>query len=272
MAFSRETRIRHHHGRGMAVLTFADMTWEEVRELPASRTAAVLPVGALEAHGPHLPLATDVIIAEAMAQAGAEQLSAMGWTVLLLPPLSFTVAGFASGFAGTVSVGQEAVAATVQGTVQSLHRHGLHPVAIANAHLDPAHLAALRRAAALLEEEGIAVVFPDLTRRAVAERLTDEFRTGACHAGRFESSIVMAARPDLVHEAERQALPPNPASLTTAIRGGHTTFEEAGGPLAYFGWPADATASEGRASIDVLGRILADAVLERAARADIGAA
>lgn len=256
----------------MAVLTFADMTWEEVRDLPGSRTAAVLPVGALEAHGPHLPLATDVIIAEAMAQSGAERLSAMGWTVLLLPPLSFTVADFASGFAGTVSVGQEAVVATVQGTVQSLHRHGLSSVAIANAHLDPSHLVALRRAAALLEEEGIAVAFPDLTRRVTAERLTDEFRTGSCHAGRFESSIVLAARPDLVREAVQQTLPPNPASLTTAIRAGQTTFEEAGGPLAYFGWPADATASEGRASIDALGRILAEALLERAARGETGAA
>ena len=65
-----------------------------------------------------------------------------------------------------------------------------------------------------------------------------------------------------MREPIRKGLSPNPASLSTAIRNGAHTFEEAGGPRAYFGWPADATAEEGRASIDALGQILADAVRE----------
>jgi creatinine amidohydrolase len=72
----------------------------------------------------------------------------------------------------------------------------------------------------------------------------------------------MAERPELVREAVRTALPPNPASLSTAIRAGVTTFEAAGGPRAYFGWPADASAEEGRQTIQALGGILADAVTE----------
>ena len=47
----------------MAIRELADLTWEEVRDADRARTVAVLPVGALEAHGPHLPLATDVLIA-----------------------------------------------------------------------------------------------------------------------------------------------------------------------------------------------------------------
>ena len=50
------------------------------------------------------------------------------------------------------------------------------------------------------------------------------------------------------------------ASLSAAIRDGKRTFEEAGGPRAYFGWPADASADEGRATIATLGEILAEAV------------
>ena len=71
---------------------------------------------------------------------------------------------------------------------------------------------------------------------------------------------MMAERPDLVREAVRAALPPNPASLSTAIHAGIGTFAEAGGPRAYFGWPADATAEEGRATIATLGEILEEAV------------
>ncbi len=92
----------------MAVHTLASLTWQAVRDLPADRTIAVLPTGAIEAHGPHLPLGTDVIIADAMARAGAERLSARGLDVLVLPPLALTPAPFASEFAGTLHTPSEA--------------------------------------------------------------------------------------------------------------------------------------------------------------------
>jgi creatinine amidohydrolase len=91
--------------------------------------------------------------------------------------------------------------------------------------------------------------------------LTEEFQSGACHAGRYEGSVVMAARPEWVREDVRRSLPPNPSSLSTAIRAGAHTFVDAGGPRAYFGWPAEATAEEGRASVRILGDILAEAAL-----------
>jgi len=103
---------------------------------------------------------------------------------------------------------------------------------------------------------------PDLTRRATASKLGDEFKSGACHAGRYEGSIVMAEHPELVREEIRKSLTPNPASLSTAIRAGLSTFEQAGGPRAYFGWPADASTEEGEATVGVLGEILAEAVHE----------
>ena len=105
-------------------------------------------------------------------------------------------------------------------------------------------------------------MFPDLTRRRWAERLTPEFQSGACHAGRYETSIVLAERPDLVRTDVMSTLTPNPRSLVDAIRSGLSTFTSAGGADAYFGFPADATAEEGRAIVDVLGAILAEAVVE----------
>src|SRR5213594_779408 len=91
----------------MPVHELAQLTWEEVRDLGRARTLAILPIGAIEAHGPHLPLETDVIIAQAMARAGAARLAARGSSVVVLPPLTYTAAAFAQGFAGTLSLRPE---------------------------------------------------------------------------------------------------------------------------------------------------------------------
>ena len=246
----------------MAIRELAEMTWEEVRDLDRSRAVAILPVGAVEAHGPHLPLGTDIVIAQAMTRSGAARIAAQGMSVVILPPLPFTAAPFAAGFSGTLSVTPSAVTVLLTDLARELTRQGFAALAIANGHLDPAHRDALAAAVqAARKEHLLPVVCPDITQKPWASRLTEEFKSGACHAGRYEGSIVMAARPELVRDDVRKTLPPNPASLSTAIRDGKRTFVEAGGPRAYFGWPADATAEEGRASIEALGAVLAEAVL-----------
>jgi creatinine amidohydrolase len=243
------------------VQTLAAMTWEEVRDVAGPGSVAILPVGAIEAHGPHLPLTTDVIIAQAMARAGAARLAARGVRVVALPPLAYTAAAFAQAFAGTISLRPETVTATIVDIADSLSRQGFGTLAIANAHLDPGHLAAVDAAVSGIRREAIlAVAFPNLAAKPWALRLSEEFRSGACHAGQFETSVLLAESPELVHEAVRAALPPNPASLSRAIRDGRRSFEEAGGPRAYFGFPAQATAAEGRSTIEVLGMILEEAV------------
>jgi creatinine amidohydrolase len=248
----------------MGVQSLASMTWEEVRDLRRESTIAVLPVGAIEAHGPHLPLATDVIIAEAMAEAGARLLEGWGYEAVVLPSVPYTPASFAAGFPGTLSLQSETLTRLLVDLAHSLRSHGLQILAVANAHLDPAHIAAIQTAMETCEgrEDTARIVFPDVTRKPWALELTEEFLSGACHAGRYEGSVVMAAAPELVREEIREALPPNPASLSDAIRDGKRTFEEAGGPRAYFGQPAEATAEEGRETVEVLGGILARAVRE----------
>jgi creatinine amidohydrolase len=238
----------------MPICELATATWEEVRDLDPPPSVALVPVGALEAHGPHLPLDTDVIIAGAMAREGARILSEGGRTVLILPPLIYTPAPFAAEFQGTISVRTATLKALLDDIAGSLPDALL---VLANAHLDPAHVGALREVAA-----GPRIVFPDITRRRLAERLTQEFRSGACHAGRYETSIVLAAAPERVRRELMPGLEPVLHSLSDAIRDGKETFREVGGDRAYFGDPAAATAEEGRATIGVLGRILAEAVEE----------
>jgi len=246
----------------MPVYELAQLTWEEVRDLDRADTLVVLPVGAVEAHGPHLPLATDIVIAAAMARAGARRLG-VRHAVLILPPLAYTAAGFAAQFPGTLSVSAGTVTALIVDLARSLSAQGFRLLAIANAHLDPEHLSALHDAVKLSRSDQlIPVVFPDLTTRPWGSRLGDEFRSGACHAGQFESSIVLREQPDSVRDTIRRTLPSNPRSLSDAIKTGKRSFEDAGGPRAYFGDPAAASAKEGAQLVDALGGILEEAVME----------
>ncbi|REJ76968.1 MAG: creatininase family protein [Acidobacteria bacterium] len=240
-----------------------------MRDLDLSRAVAVLPIGAVEAHGPHLPLVTDRIIARAMAERGAELLAARGFDPVVLPAIEYTPAPFAAAFPGTVSIRPATLVALLEDIAASLAQQGVGTLVLANAHLDPAHLGALYEAQRRIEDRDeqpqgsrrTVCVFPDVSRSPWAQRLGDEFRSGACHAGSYETSIVQAAASELVHDALRRELEPNPSSLSEAIRAGLTTFEQAGGPEAYFGDPAAATPDEGRQHVEALGQILCEAVL-----------
>jgi creatinine amidohydrolase len=251
----------------MPVRELAQLTWQEAGGTDRDRTVVILPVGALEAHGPHLPVATDVWIAEAMARTGADKLAARGMDVLLLPALAYTTAPFAADFPGTVSIDPAVVTGQIASVIESLARHDFEVLALANAHLDPSHIAALQSAVdAARHGKRMRIVFPDVTQKPWALRLTAEFKSGACHAGRYETSLMMAIRPDLVREDIRQRLPPNAKSLSAAIAAGQKSFVEAGGPRAYFGYPSEATLEEGRATIAALGAILEEAVMIELAR------
>jgi creatinine amidohydrolase len=198
----------------------------------------------------------------AMARAGARRLAARH-AVLILPALAYTAAGFAAKFQGTLSVSATTVTAIIVDLARRLSEQGFRLLAIANAHLDPEHLTALHEAVNVgRTDKLLPIVFPDLTRRPWGSRLGDEFKSGACHAGQFESSIVLREHPSGVRDKIRRTLPANPRSLSDAIKSGKRSFEEAGGPRAYFGDPAAASAEEGTQLVDALGGILEDAIVE----------
>ena len=122
---------------------FQNLTWKEAGERLARGLVVILPVGSTEAHGPHLPLSADVIIAEEIAARAARKLESRGESALTLPPLAYSVTDFSEGFAGSVSIRAETATALVGDILLSLIKQDFKRIAIANAHLDPAHLEAL---------------------------------------------------------------------------------------------------------------------------------
>ncbi|MEO7794240.1 MAG: creatininase family protein, partial [Thermoanaerobaculia bacterium] len=124
---------------------------------------AILPLGAVEAHGPHLPVGTDIRIAEAMATNCADRLAGEGIAALVLPALSYAPAPFANGHPGTLSIRPETLTALVVDLGMAVAERGLAILALANAHFDPAQVGALREAVEQLRRSGsLRVAFPDL--------------------------------------------------------------------------------------------------------------
>lgn len=249
-------------------MNLAEQSWTTVRDALAQGrpVAAIIPCGATEAHGPHLPLNTDVIISEGMARRAAALLESRGIGAFVLPPLAYAPAEYAAAFPGTITIGANAAKAVLLDIARCLQAQGFSCLALANSHFDPANVAMLREAAVEIHALGLPVAFPDFTGRALAQTLTSEFISGACHAGQFETSLVMADRLDLVDDAARRALANNPASLVAAFAKGAITFAEAGGPDAYFGDPRGATAAEGEQSFQIMAAALIKAVRDALGR------
>lgn len=242
----------------------ANARWPDVKAaLERGRpVVAILPCGATEAHGPHLPLGTDVIISEGVAAFALPKLEERDIQAFVLPPLAYAPAEYAAGFSGTISISMDSALAVLLDIARSLKKQGFAMLALVNSHFDPANVAVLRDAAeTIVRDIGMKVAFPDFTRRKLAEQLTEEFKSGACHAGQFEGSLVLASRPELVDEDARLRLPPNANSLVAAFAKGAKTFEEAGGPQAYFGAPAAASADEGIASLDRMSDLVVQAIV-----------
>lgn len=238
-------------------LYWEEHSWKDIdKEKPK---VVLLPVGSVEAHGPHLPLATDTIISGEVARRAALELEQKGTHTLILPPLQYVVTDFSRDFSGTISIRKESFQNILKDIAASLQQQSISLLCIVNSHLEPAHINAIHEAVAAIQ--GIRVIFPDKTRKPWASLLTPEFKQGACHAGSYETSLVLAAREELVRP-ERVNLRQNPVNLAKLMTQGVTNFREAGAPEAYFGDPAAASHEEGEQTYQILTRMIVETVLE----------
>jgi creatinine amidohydrolase len=242
------------------VTAFADLTSPQVAELLAGprKPVLLLPIGAVEPHGPHAPLGTDEIISAGMcARAAARLAHDPEVRVVVLPALNYGVTRFGAAFPGAVSVSESTLHALVADVCGSLAAQGFSRIVVVNNHFEPAHVATLRKATA---EAGVAYL--DLVRRRHAARLTAEFQSGACHAGQYETSLVLADHPSLVDTATMVTLPPKPVDMPAAMADGKSDFLAMGMDRAYCGSPAAATVDEGQSTFDVLTDLLVGAIRE----------
>jgi creatinine amidohydrolase len=159
-----------------------------------SNPLVIVPVGALEAHGPHLPLGADQLQAEATAEALAERVDA-----LVAPTVAYGSAPGARKFPGTVSLSLAQLGSHVEGVLSELARTGVRRILVLSGHAERGHMAALREAAdrAMRDAPGTKiVVLSDYD--FVYELRGKESPPTDGHAGLLETSRVMAVAPDSV--------------------------------------------------------------------------
>lgn len=236
---------------------FDQLTSPAVAEL-RDHAVVLVPLGAVEAHGPHGPLGTDTLISEGMCRRAAEALREE-ISVLVLPALPYGVTRYAATFPGTISLSEATLRAVLTDICTALREQGLRRIVLVNNHFEPEHLTTVR---AVADELGIAHL--DLVRRRNAQRIGGEFATGSCHAGRYETSLVLADAPELV--GERAGLPAVTVDLPAQMSAGHNDFRAMGMTDAYCGAPAEATEDEGAATFAVLTELLVEAIREEATK------
>lgn len=221
---------------------------------------ALVPIGSTEPHGPHLGLGTDVVISAAACVRATELLARKGpLTAVIAPAVSYGVTECAKGFPGAVSVPAAVLTGYLAAVCDGLLSQGMRHVCLVNNHLEPAHDAAVR--AVLAGRDHTVSVACPLTKKW-ARTLDAEFKSGACHAGLYETSIMMAAAPEMVDEATRSVLAPVPISLSQKLEAGVTTFAAMGMELAYAGDPAAATVEEGERMIQRLAEMVVGEIRE----------
>ncbi|MBK6941801.1 MAG: creatininase family protein [Planctomycetes bacterium] len=242
-------------------LDLARATTTDVDAIAPQVRAALLPLGSTEAHGPHLPLSTDVIIATTTATRAAARLTRAGVGTLVLPAIPYAVTEFLKPFRGTISVRAQTIGALIDEIADSVFAQGVRVLALVNGHLEPEHGRMLKECARRITATGRGIaVFPDQRRPPTVAQLGEEFGRGGGHAGGFETSLVLAAAPELVKD-ERRSLAANFADLAQRMKDGAADAIAAGGARAYFGDPAGATAEEGDRLYDVMATMVSDAVV-----------
>jgi creatinine amidohydrolase len=198
-------------------LLLSELTRAQAREL-AARALVVLPTGATEQHGPHLPVGTDSMAVEAVARGAAER-ARPGVPALVAPTLPFGSSPHHLPFGGTMSVSTETYYRLICDLLESLAEGGFRRIFIVNGHGGNSELVqlaardvALRRDVAVGAGSYWTIAWAQLTAAGAG-------KVGHLpgHAGAFETSLVAALRPELVREPrpERElsprASPPMPA-------------------------------------------------------------
>lgn len=210
----------------------ASVRWPQV---PVTATVLV-PVGSTEQHGPHLPVATDTVIAAAVADAVAPLVAERtGVEVLVAPALSYGASGEHQGFPGTISIGHDALRVVLIELVRSLSTWARR-IVLVNAHGGNAPTLATVVDQLRHEQHDVVAV------ACAVETPSD------AHAGHDETSVMLHLRPDLVDLA--RAVPGNTAPLTELLPELMAVGMRPVTPTGILGDPTDATAQAGRILFD----------------------
>ena len=230
-------------------MKLADLAWPDLIEYFDSESLALVPLGATEQHGPHLPEGTDYFIAEALAHEAAERTG-----FLCTPTIPIGVSPHHQQYHGTMWVDGPAFRAYVSSLTGNLAAHGIDRVVFVNAHGgNTDHLFEVGRQ---LRADGRCYAIPWMWDESIPDLVTDLFEHNGPHAGPKETAMIQYLHPDLVHD-DRLADARDGGTVDLMARDGafvtgartfydNTEISDNGA----FGDQTDATAEKGRQLFD----------------------
>ncbi|QJA05553.1 creatininase family protein [Thermosulfurimonas marina] len=221
-----------------------ELTYPEVEALSREGVPVILPLGSVEEHGPHLPLATDLYTAYRVAEMAARRVQA-----LVAPPVYYGLCRSTAEHPGTISLRGETLRALVLDLLAGFFQHGFRAFLLLSGHAGGTHMAFIVDAAEEFlsrhPETALAVVsLLDLLR----ERAGDLLQTpGDSHAGEWETSLIQYFHPQLVRGSAPEEYPRFPRYRIVSSK---RAF-----------WPGGVWGDPGRASPEK-GRLLAERLAE----------
>ncbi|MFV0259045.1 MAG: creatininase family protein [Acidimicrobiales bacterium] len=208
----------------MTTRRLSDLPSPEVAERLTDRSILVLPMGAVEQHGPHLPLNTDLILAAAAAEAVTDRAGDQ-LDLWMLEPLAYTKSNEHAGSPGTVWLGPETLLRVLDDIGRSLATTPARKLAVLNGHGGNSALVnvACRE---LRLHHGLEpfLLHPAVPPDQGGASTEDELGMGI-HAGLIETSMMLHLRPDLVRlDRARRAVPDHLAANRHVRFGGSVSF------------------------------------------------
>ena len=182
----------------MTYVELQNLTWPEAEQLGADGALGLVTLASLEQHGPHLPLATDSLLGESLARDVAERLPG---PVVVTPVVRGGLSTHHLAFAGSVSVPPDAYRELVVSYLEGLERMGIRKIAVFSSH--GGNFGFVRDLAAGYDGRATLAGYSDLGRfievmMAAAAELGLHAPETDAHAGGLETSMMLAAYPDLV--------------------------------------------------------------------------
>jgi creatinine amidohydrolase len=221
-------------------------TWSEVEAHIEGGCVAILPFGALEQHGPHLPLSTDTVMASGLAGRIAASINS-----LLLPPIHYGETWNNARFPGTISLSFDTVRSITVDICAGLAADGVPGLVVVNG--DHGNQYPLRMAAREAQQRWdfpvLVVDYPGLAEVAAEICETPPSGPGFYHADEFETSIVLALAPEAVHMERAVAEYPQFPILYGATPISLSDVSTS----VVFGDPRESTAAKGDALLSALG-------------------
>jgi Uncharacterized protein, putative amidase len=225
-------------------MQLATQTWPELAGRLESPSLAIVPVGSTEQHGPHLPLATDHLIAEALSRAATDQTGK-----LCTPPIRIGVSPHHRQFPGTTWVDPEAFRAYVESFTQNLAYHGIDRVIYVNAH--GGNVEPLREVGRRLHRDGAIYAIEWMWDESIPELVDELFEHNGPHGGPKETAMIMHIAGELVAEDRlaqaRDRGVVDPADTQTRVHGARTFYDAIENSTnGVFGDQTDATPEKGQ--------------------------